>query len=365
MEAMTNPSVLIIEDDPALRALESRLAERAGFVVRTAQDGPSGLLSAKTDPPDVVVSDFHMPGMLGPELLRRLRAIPAVQNCPIVVVTGDQSEYARKHLVDAGADDIIIKPFLPADFRSVLVGAATSRGLSPTPPRARPGRSKRDEEVRATSIPAVVPHSDALVTLLAATAERPAIADTIRVRNHIERVREVAAVVAKSTGAPDGVVAQLRAYAGLHDVGKSGLPDHILRCVEPYSAFERQEMETHTLIGADMLRDAGMPEMAIQIALHHHERWDGTGYPQRLAGDNIPFPARVVAVADLFDALRTTRAYRPDIPRSALSSTLQAQAGTALDPRLVAILLSLGEEIEAIYERYADPSSEPDPEVWA
>ena len=200
--------------------------------------------------------------------------------------------------------------------------------------------------------------------VLTAALERPGRNQFDKVRNHIQRVRELSTLLSSAAGAPAAMVEQLKAYAGLHDVGKSGLPDRILHKDDLFSSMERQEMETHVLIGADMLRDAGLPEVAVQVARHHHERWDGRGYPQRLAGAQIPYPARVVAVADVYDALRSSRPYRPDLSPAEANARLRALAGTHLDPFLVEVFLEHANEVEEVYRRFADPGPEPDLEVW-
>jgi len=367
---MTNPTVLIIEDDAALRGLETRLARRAGFTVETAADGPSGLAAALATDPDLIISDFHMPGMKGPELLRRLREVPRLRDRPILVVTGDRSEAARRNVMQAGADEVIVKPFPPAEFRRHLLAAARDRGLNPVPARkrerSRPRRSVAAPApvVEAPTASLAIPLQGELLVVMAAALERPCRADTERTRNHIRRVTALSALLARAYGAPRDLCDEVERYAGLHDVGKSGLADHILRKPDLFTPLERQEMETHALIGADLLRDAGLPETAISIARHHHERWDGSGYPQRLAGEQIPLEARIVATADVFDALRSRRSYRMDIPKHEVEERLRGLSGTHLDPMLVDLLFQQSEAVDAIYLQHADPSSEPDLEVW-
>lgn len=362
---MTNPTVLIIEDDSALRALESRLARRVGYAVETAVDGPSGLAAAIASPPDLIISDFHMPGMKGPELLRRMRQVPSLRTRPILVVTGDRSDQARRNVMQAGADGIIVKPFPPAEFRRHLVEAAHRAGHTlASRPRGERRRPSRAAAEAASPSPLALPLEGELLVVMAAALERPCRADTERTRNHIRRVTALSALLAGAAGLPPRLCGELERYAGLHDVGKSGLADHILRKPDLFTALERQEMETHALIGADLLRDAGLPETAIVIARHHHERWDGSGYPHRLAGDQIPMAARVVAVADVFDALRSRRSYRVDIPAPEVESRMRSLAGVDLDPHLVDVLFQHMDAVDAIYDKYADPSTEPDLEVW-
>ena len=368
---MTTPSVLIIEDDAALRALETRLAERAGFAVRSAADGRAGLASALAQPPDVVVSDLHMPGLNGPELLRKLRELPSMQGSPILVVTGDHSDAVRQDLVSAGADDVIIKPFPPADFRRHLVEAAQRQGLQPVPrqrarrTRIKPEPSSPPPQATPPAPPlSAVPMPPGLTVMLTAALERPGPDRLDAVRNHIQRVRALSTLLARASGAPDLLVQQIQAYSGLHDVGKSGLPDRILQKRDTFSSIERQLMQSHVHHGADMLQAAGLPKVAVQIARHHHERWDGQGYPHGLAEDRIPYAARVVAVTDFYDALRTARPYRPALGPEQANQRLRAHAGTHLDPTLVARFLEHVPQIDAIYRHHADPCLEADLEDW-
>ncbi len=363
---MTNPTVLIIEDDSALRSLQTRLARRAGFRVETASDGPSGLSIAVQTEPDLIVSDFHMPGMKGPELLRRLRAVPALTNRTILVVTGDHSDGARRNVMEAGANDIIVKPFKPADFRAHLVQAAERQGLTLAPTQGRSRSRPRIDPVEEAPAAekALHPLEGELQVVLAAALERPCRADSERTRNHIRRVRELSILLARACGANSTLIDEIGRYAGLHDVGKASLPDHILRKPDLFTPLERQEMETHAMLGAELLRDAGLPETAVVIARHHHERWDGQGYPHRLAGEQIPLAARIVAIADVVDALRSSRSYRADVPAHEVEVRVRDLGGSHLDPMLVSALFEHPAAIDAIYRRHADPSEEPDLEVW-
>lgn len=357
---MTTPTLLIIEDDAALRSLETRLARRVGFDVRTAPDGPSGLASVEQDPPDVIISDFHMPGMTGGDLLRRLRQVPALSDRPILVVTGDQSDQARHRVTAAGATGVILKPFQPAEFRAELDRVAREHGLS----LEKRGRTRRRAS-KPVAEPAVAPAAPGLLTvMMAAALERPTRSEVERTRNHIRRIGSLAGILGRAVSAPSALVAELEQYAGLHDVGKAGLPDIILRKPDLYTSTERQEMETHVLIGADMLRDAGLPESAVRMARHHHERWDGTGYPGRLAGQRIPLEARIVATVDVYDALRSVRSYRSAIPADEVDPRFRQLAGTHLDPSLVDALLAEKDQVDAVFKEMGDPSDEPDVEVW-
>ena len=133
---------------------------------------------------------------------------------------------------------------------------------------------------------------------------------------------------------------------------------------EAVTAQERAEMESHTLLGAELLRQAGLPPVAHQIALYHHERWDGGGYPRGLSGEGIPLSARVIAAVDVYDAMRSHRPYRPDIPKDEVRRRVAELRGSHLDPRVVDALLRMDDVTENIFAEHGDPSAEPDPEVW-
>ncbi len=360
---MSTPTVLIIEDDPSLRALERRLADRAGFAVLEAADGPDAVALAAARTPDIVVSDYHMPGMDGPEVVQAIRAIPAMRDRPILMVTADQSTDSVARLRRAGVDEVIVKPFDPREFREQLQAAARSRGLTPAPAaRNRPAPRRRSHDAEA--LVARIEQLNQLVVVLATAMERPGRADTEQTRNHLLRVAALAALLARHAGAPPALVEALGCYAGLHDVGKIGLREHILRKPDLYTPAERDEMRTHTLIGAELLRSAALPGVAVNVAMFHHERWDGFGYPQGLRGARIPLEARIVAVVDVYDAMRSTRSYRPEIPKDEVAARLRDLAGTQLDPELVKTFLAHADDVEEVYAAHPDPSGEPDLEVW-
>lgn len=362
---MTAPTVLIIEDDPSLRALERRLAGRIGFTVLEAADGPEAVAIAAAEQPDLVISDYHMPGMDGPEVVQAIRAIPSMKTRPILMVTADQSPDSVARLQQAGVDRVITKPFDPRDFRTSLEETARAHGLSLEPTRrTAPRRGAAGPGAELAALRARASQQAQLLVVLAAAMERPGRADAEATRNHVQRVGALAALVASKLGLSGETVEQLRSYAGLHDVGKIGLREHILRKPDLYTPAEREEMRTHTLIGAELLRSAGLPGVAVNVAMFHHERWDGRGYPQGLRGARIPVEARVVAVVDVYDALRSSRSYRPEIPREEVQERFSDLAGTQLDPELVKVFLQHPDEVEEIYRAHADPSGEPDLEVW-
>ncbi|MGY8828353.1 MAG: HD-GYP domain-containing protein, partial [Pseudomonadales bacterium] len=175
--------------------------------------------------------------------------------------------------------------------------------------------------------------------------------------NHIMRIGESAALLARAYGMDAPWVELLRQAAPMHDVGKIGIPDSILCKPGKLTDDERLVMNTHAQIGHDILQDSAASPLlvlAAEIALHHHEKWDGSGYPQGLAGEAIPLSARIVALCDVYDALRSTRPYKPAWPAEKAQALIREQAGQHFDPALVQLMESLFEHIEGVHRRLAD-----------
>lgn len=347
---MVQPSVLIIEDDPSLRALEARLAGAAGFLVHTAEDGAQGIASAVQLSPSLIVTDYHMPGMKAPEILATLRRLPGLDGVPVLVATAEPLELVGAELRRLGAHDIITKPFSPAAFKQQL---RDSLGL--------------DRPAAPTPAPAPLPAPAApspLLMVLAAAMELPGSADSDAALRHVRRVALLSQLIAEKIKLDADLIALLVAYAPLHDVGKVSLPARLVRGGHRFTDGDRAEMESHTLLGAELLRRGGAPLLGQQIALHHHERWDGSGYPRGLQGEAIPLLARIVAAADVYDAMRSHRSYRPDLPPADVRRRVAGLRGSHLDPRVVDVLLGEAGPIDAIYAEHGDPSAELDLEVW-
>jgi putative two-component system response regulator len=345
---MVQPSVLIIEDDPSLRALEARLAGAAGFSVHTAEDGAQGIAAAVQLSPNLIVTDYHMPGMKAPEILATLRRLPGLDGVPVLVATAEPLELVGAELRRLGAHDIITKPFSPAAFKQQLRDClGLDRPVAPPP-------------APVVAAPAPSP----LLMVLAAAMELPGSSDSDAALRHVRRVGLVSAMIADKLFLDTDLLAILTAYAPLHDVGKVSLPARLVRGGHRFSDGDRAEMESHTLLGAELLRRGGAPLLGQQIALHHHERWDGAGYPRGLQGEAIPLLARIVAAADVYDAMRSHRSYRPDLPPADVRRRVAGLRGNHLDPRIVDVLLAEGGVLDVIYAEHGDPSTELDLEVW-
>jgi ribonuclease P protein subunit RPR2 len=292
--------------------------------------------------PALVILDLRMPGMSGTELCRRLKKNARTRALPIVLLTGAEPEEARR-AQRAGADALVRKPFSPLELLSVVEGLL---GRAPVPTQRRRARSDDKElllyardlrhmlELERAQRHALEESYLETVTALALALDTK---DT-GTRQHSERVRRYAdeLLEAVAPGAQEDDASFDYGFL-LHDMGKIGIPDGILQKPGPLTPAERRRMQTHTVIGEQMLGGvAVLRGQGLSVVRSHHERWDGRGYPDGLAGEDIPLGARVFAVADALDAMTSNRPYRRAIPWRAAREEIVAQAGKQFDPEVVA-----------------------------
>jgi putative two-component system response regulator len=302
------PTVLVVEDDAANRVLLTRLLERAGYRPVTADDGPSGLAAAIELAPDVVLLDVVLPGMDGLEICRRLRADPRTVALPVVLLTGRTSVDDVVAGLDAGADDFLSKPFHEAELLARL-------------------RSARRLEL----VMAEMEGAQGVVAALANAVE----AKDSMTEHHCQRLAGLAHLLATARGLDPTSIKGIVFGALLHDIGKIGVSDVILKKPGLLTAEEWVEMRRHPIIGEQICRPLQSSREFAPIVRHHHERWDGAGYPDRLKGDEIPIGARIVCLVDAFDAMVHDRPYREARPLDSVVAELAADAGRQFDPELV------------------------------
>ncbi len=350
---MARPLVLIVDDEDIQRTHMADLARQAGFKTVEAPNGVEALEVFRHLEPHIVVTDYHMPGMDGRGLVARLRRLRKGSRVPIMVITSDDLRRTKIQLLQAGADDFLVKPVDSLEFTARLMAMARRAALVDVLGTVT---VQRNEALR--SLQARTRELESLTMGLVAALERASTLNDTDTGKHINRVSGYAAHLARAWGAEDEFVQQVKRYAGLHDIGKVGIPDSILKKPGRLEAAEIEQMRTHTLIGAELLREAGLPTLAVNIALHHHERWDGKGYPHGRAGADIPREARLVAIADVFDAMVTRRVYKESMSLSDAGAELHRVAGSQLDPELVLLFEREEQHLHDIFHQYADDSME-------
>ena len=331
------PRILIIDDESTNIEMLSRILARAGIrAVTTTSDPRQALTLFRDTNPDLVLLDLHMPGKDGLSVLEELRgAIPEGTYLPILMLTGDGRSEARQRALSGGARDFLTKPFEISEVVLRIRNLLETRGL-----HLRLESHNRDLESLVTARTRQL--EDAQIEVL----ERLAGAAEVRdddTGQHTQRVATTASVLASAARMEESSVGLIRRAAPLHDVGKIGIPDAILLKPGRLTDEEFEVMKRHTTIGARILAGgrSDLMQMAERIALNHHERWDGTGYPRGIAAETIPLEARVVAVADFFDALTHARPYRQAWPLAKVTQEIAALAGRHFDPHLARVFLSL------------------------
>jgi putative two-component system response regulator len=316
-------------------------------------------LDTGEDPPDLLLLDVMMPGLSGFDVCAKVREIPEYERLPVVMVTGLDDIEQKVHGLDKGADDYITKPFHPMEVR------ARVRNLLRLKFSGDELQHKNlllaDEKVHLEEIVRERTRELENTTLGVVSAlEKANALNDSDTGNHILRVCAYSELLARGLELPGDAVNRIRRYASLHDVGKVGLPDEVLKKPGPLSKAEFESMKVHTVMGYELLELARSDRLAKNIALCHHERFNGRGYPNGLSGSAIPLEARIVALADVFDALTTKRVYKNAYPMEMALKMIDEERGEHFDPRLVDIHLGSVPAIEEILHRYEDaPASTP------
>jgi putative two-component system response regulator len=328
--------ILVVDDEPANIGLLTAVLRRAGFQsVIGLTDATLVEESIRQSPPDLVLLDLHMPGRDGIAVLKALRPMITGDRLPVIVLTGDGSPAARHQALQWGAKDFVTKPFdmleVVLRVRNLLETRLLFQDLRKHNRALLESSHGRTRELESTRIEMV---------------ERLALAAEYRDDNtnqHNQRVGGLAARIAGATGLPPADVALIARAAALHDIGKIGIPDALLRKAGALTPAEMLVMHTHTTIGARIVGGSqfALLQLAETIALSHHERWDGSGYPRGLRGEHIPLPGRIVAVADAFDAMTTDRPYRAALPIGVALDRLRDARDRQFDRRVVDTLITV------------------------
>lgn len=332
-------SILVVDDEPQNVALIERILRRAGYdKVRVTTQSSQVVPLCVEELPDVVLIDLHMPAPNGLEVMQQVRNLRFPLEPYFVVLTGDSTTETKNNALANGARDFIAKPF---DRTEVLLRISNLVDMRQMQVRLRLHNMDLEERVRLRTADLEEARLDVIERLGMAAEFRDDATG-----QHTRRVGSMSADIAAHLGLERDTVDVIRRAAPLHDVGKIAIPDRVLLKPGPLDPDERAVMETHAPIGALLLSNSKSPilEVGREIALAHHERWDGNGYPNRLAGEAIPVAARIVAVADFFDALTHDRPYRSAIAVDVVVGMIRKDTGTHFDPTVVDAFLAVGPE---------------------
>ena len=329
MTQPTNLPLILAVDDEASNLQLLRHILQDHYRLLFAKDGTRALELVRQESPDLILLDVMMPGMSGYEVCAALKADPATAAIPVVFVTALTDTADELEGFNAGAVDYITKPVSPP-----IVRARVRTHLSLV----------RMEELRATRLE--------IVQRLGLAAEYKDNETGL----HVIRMSHFSRIIGIAAGLSEAEADDLLHAAPMHDVGKIGIPDRILQKPGPLDPDEWAIMQSHVTIGAEIIgeHEGGMLSLARQIALTHHEKYDGTGYPNKLRGDQIPLVGRIVAIADVFDALTSKRPYKKAWSEDEALTFLREQRGRHFDPALVDLFLGQMDAVRAVQERWAE-----------
>ena len=365
-EFSERPTVLVVDDTPDNLALVSTLLKDA-YNVKVAVNGEKALRIASAEkPPDLILLDIMMPQMDGYEVCRRLKALPATCDIPVIFVTARADEEDERIGLELGAADYITKPISPAILmarvKAQLTLKASADFLRDKNEFLEVQVARRTREVSAIQ--------DVTILAMASLAETRD-SDT---GNHILRTQHYVRALAEhlrshprfSSFLTDYNTQMLFKSAPLHDIGKVGIPDSILLKPGKLTPAEFEIMKTHTTLGRDAIDHAERAlgtnveflRLAKEIAFSHQEKWDGSGYPQGLAGDAIPISARLMALADVYDALISRRVYKEPMSHEQAVGILKAGRGSHFDPDIVDAFLLIQDQFRATALRFSDTDAD-------
>jgi putative two-component system response regulator len=360
------PTVLVVDDTPDNLTLVSNLLKK-DYRVRVAISGEKALKIAFSEtPPDLILLDVMMPVMDGYEVCQQLRDSPLTTHIPIIFLTAKSEVEDERKGLSLGASDYITKPISPpileARVKTHLAAKAYADFLTDKTSYLENEVARRTREISAIQ--------NVTIQAMASLAETRD-SDT---GNHIRRTQGYVKALSNklkthprfSTLLTDSLIEIIFKSAPLHDIGKVGIPDRILLKPGRFEPAEFEIMKTHTTLGRDAIQQAentlGLKvdflSVAKEIAYGHQEKWDGSGYPEGLKGESIPVCARIMAVADVYDALISRRVYKEGMSHEKALIILEEGRGTHFDPDMVDAFLSIQDEIKAIASRHADSDAD-------
>jgi len=365
----TGLRVLIVDDQAEIRRLCRIALTAEGLICSEAGNGPEAVALANANSYDLVLLDVDLPGFSGEEVLRRLRQAPGGSHQKILMFSGNASGDDLSRILLSGADDFLTKPFSIVQLRARVKSSLRlkeaqdrsdllNRRLLALNAELEQNLSARDSELLRAR--------NALVLAMAKLVEHR----SSETGPHLMRLQRYCKVLAEEAAESPAFSSQidpnfvhlLEDCAPLHDIGKAALPDHILNKPGPLDPNERLLMQAHTTIGAETLREVarqypfatGFLQMAIDLARSHHEKWDGTGYPDRLSGDAIPIAARLVAIADVYDALRSKRVYKPSLSHTSTVLTMTEASPGHFDPALMEVFHRCATQFDRIFREFGE-----------
>jgi putative two-component system response regulator len=348
-QALQYAKILVVDDDPAIVMMLEDLLSAAGFtMVRSTTDACQVVAVYQEWQPDLILLDIHMHPVDGFEVMAQLKLVEP-DYLPVLVLTGDTTHAIRQRALEVGAKDFLNKPFDPVEaltrIRNMLEVRLLRNALRNHNALLEAKVRERTQELQQTRLE--------IIRRLGRAVEYRDNATGL----HVIRMSYYTASLARAAGMSTEECELLFHASPMHDIGKIGIPDRILLKPDRLDADEWVVMRMHTTIGAEMLagHDSELMQMAYLTALTHHEKWDGTGYPQGLQGEAIPLVGRITAISDVFDALTSSRPYKHAWSVEDAVAEISRHRGTHFDPQLVECFCELLPELLTIKQQYDEP----------
>lgn len=348
-------TILIVDDEETnLLILESMLVSMSYRPIK-ARDGNRALEIVKSELPDIILLDLIMPIIDGFTVLQSLKSQEETKLIPVVIISSLEDLDSRVRALSLGADDFLTKPIehaeLNARVRSLLLVKAYYDYMKESQRTLEKEVEKKTRELRKAYETIKGASLDTIIRLTKAAEFRDP-----ETGNHTNRVSRYAAAIAGRMNLGPDFVEMIRYAAPMHDLGKIGIPDQILQKPSKLESSEWDIMRKHSEMGSTILEGSEFEfiKVAQAIALTHHEKWDGTGYPQGLRGEEIPIEGRITAIADVFDALISRRPYKPPFSREEALTIIRELRGRHFDPQVVDAFLEIRDDIEKIINEFKD-----------
>jgi putative nucleotidyltransferase with HDIG domain len=345
MRHNSDETVLVVDDDEAMRIFLSETLISAGYRCRMFSDGSSAIawLASGEEHPDLLLSDIKMPGMSGLDLLRTVRTL--IPELPVILLSGLCDLPTAQGALRALATDYLLKPVRPAELLELIsrhLHAVHSERFEAVRAALRVSLAKRDSS-GGSQAGQLFPIFDSLGL------------KSIETLQHSQRVAAYALLIGRDLGLDRNGLRALELGALLHDIGKAGIPHNVLMKAGKLTPDEWSIMKMHPQLGLDLLNSLPGLDRESQIVYSHHERFDGNGYPRRLAGEAIPLTARVFSIGDTFDAMTSNRVYRPGQTYAAARDEIHRVSGPQFDPSMVKLFDRVSDpEFEAVQKQFPD-----------
>jgi putative two-component system response regulator len=348
MDTDRKRTVLVVEDDASMQKVLSLSMQKMGHEYAIAKNGLEALdlLESGDVAPDAILLDIRMPVMSGLVALPKIRAL--LPTVPVIMLTAFGDLETGLAAMKAGAFDYLVKPSSLEKIREALEKAFSYRDIMEMKAEEERNMAQRRLDLEKQVESSYQELGDVYKKLKKINLQTAyALAETIEAKDrytqgHCERVRWLSSLIGKTMRLPDEEIEQLEYAALLHDIGKIGIPDSILNKEGPLDEKERQIIRMHPIIGAQILSTVEFFKRAATAVRHHHERWDGKGYPDGVEGENIDHLARIIALADTFDAMATSRAYRTALSFGEVVQEIHRMRGTQFAPDVVDVFFAAG-----------------------